>query len=72
MLWKLLVRHMQHAWLLVIGVVVFQLAQSIASLLPNLNADIIDQGVVKGDIGFIWSTGLTMLGIALVQVGSAR
>lgn len=72
MLWKLLVRHMQHAWLLVIGVVVFQLAQSIASLLPNFNADIIDQGVVKGDIGYIWSTGLTMLGITLVQVGSAR
>ena len=69
MLWTLLKRYLRPAWPLVTAVVVFQLAQSIASLmLPNLNADIINNGVVTGDIGYIWSTGLLMLGITLVQV----
>ncbi|WP_243076849.1 ABC transporter ATP-binding protein [Microbacterium sp. SS28] len=69
MLGKLLVRYLSPAWLLIIGVVLFQLAQSIASLmLPTLNANIIDNGVVTGDIEYIWQTGVVMLGISLVQV----
>lgn len=69
MLGKLLVRYLRPAWALIIGVVVFQLAQSIASLLlPTLNADIIDQGVVTGDIPFIWQTGGVMLAVSLVQI----
>ena len=36
------------------AVVVLQLVGTIASLyLPSLNADIIDQGVAKGDTGYI-------------------
>jgi len=72
MLMKLLRRYLRpYRWLLT-GVVVFQLAQSIASLyLPTLNADIIDDGVAKGDTGFIISTGAVMLGITLVQIGCA-
>jgi len=43
------------------------LVQSIANLyLPNLNADIINNGVAKGDVGYIWRTGAVMLGITLV------
>ena len=34
--------------------------------LPNLNADIINDGVVKGDVHYIWTTGALMLAIALV------
>lgn len=69
MLGKLLVRYLGPAWPLVLAVVVFQLAQSIASLLlPTLNADIIDKGVVTGDIAFIWQTGAVMLAVTLVQV----
>ncbi len=72
MLWTLLVRYLKPAWPLVLGVIVFQLAQSIASLLlPSLSADIIDNGVVTGDIPYILSTGMTMLGITLVQVACA-
>jgi ATP-binding cassette subfamily B multidrug efflux pump len=72
MLGKILVRYLKPFWPLLIGVVVFQAAQSIAALsLPNLNADIIDKGVVKGDTGFILSTGAIMLGITLVQIGCA-
>ncbi len=69
MLGKLLVRYLRPAWALIIAVVVFQLAQSIASLvLPTLNADIIDQGVVTGDIPFIMSTGAVMLAVSLAQI----
>jgi ATP-binding cassette, subfamily B, multidrug efflux pump len=48
-------------------VIVLVLVQSIANLyLPNLNADIINNGVAKGDIDYIWRTGTVMLGITLV------
>ncbi len=48
-------------------VVVLVLIQTIANLyLPNLNADIINNGVAKGDIAYIWRTGAVMLGITLV------
>ncbi|WP_112239080.1 ABC transporter ATP-binding protein [Kribbella monticola] len=50
-------------------VVVLQLIGTIASLyLPTLNADIIDNGVAKGDTGYIVGTGGWMLGISLVQI----
>ncbi|WP_396668590.1 ABC transporter ATP-binding protein [Microbacterium sp. R86528] len=69
MLGKLLGRYLRPAWLLIVAVVIFQLAQSIASLLlPTLNADIIDNGVVVGDIPYIWSTGGVMLAISFVQI----
>ncbi|SJN42718.1 Lipid A export ATP-binding/permease protein MsbA [Microbacterium esteraromaticum] len=72
MLWRLLVTYLKPAWPLIIAVVVFQLAQSIASLqLPTMNADIIDNGVVTGDIDYIWSTGGMMLIVTLVQVACA-
>lgn len=69
MLWKLLVEYLRPHRKLLAAVVVFQLAQSIASLyLPTLNADIIDEGVAKGDIGYILSLGGVMLGITLLQI----
>ncbi|WP_100811139.1 MULTISPECIES: ABC transporter ATP-binding protein [unclassified Microbacterium] len=72
MLWSLLVRHLRPAWPLLVAVILFQLGQSIASLLlPTLNADIIDNGVVTGDIPYIWSIGALMLGITLAQVACA-
>lgn len=69
MLGRILGRYLAPAWPLLALVVVFQLGQSIASLaLPTLNADIIDTGVIRGDIPYIWSTGGTMLAVSLVQV----
>ncbi|MFE3100395.1 ABC transporter ATP-binding protein [Nocardia tengchongensis] len=51
------------------GVVVLQLISVIAMLyLPTLNADIIDKGVTKGDIGYIWSTGGWMLLVTAIQI----
>ena len=53
-------------WLL--AVVILQAIQATASLfLPSLSADIIDQGVIRGDNGYIWRTGGVMLGVTAVQ-----
>ncbi|MCX6497282.1 MAG: ABC transporter ATP-binding protein [Arthrobacter sp.] len=69
MLWKLLVEYLRPQRRLLLAVVVFQLAASIASLyLPTLNADIIDQGVARGDTDYILRTGGMMLMITLLQI----
>src|ERR1017187_8619710 len=49
---------------LVVGLLVLQTVGNL--YLPNLNADIINNGVVKGNIGYILRTGGVMLAIALV------
>ncbi len=50
-------------------IVVLQLAATIATLyLPTLNAEIIDNGVVKGDTGYILTLGGIMLAISLGQI----
>jgi ATP-binding cassette subfamily B multidrug efflux pump len=69
MLGRILVRFVKPYWLLLLGVIVFQAAQSIASLwLPSLNADIIDRGVATGDIDYILQVGVVMLAVTLGQV----
>jgi ATP-binding cassette, subfamily B, multidrug efflux pump len=48
-------------------VVVLAFAQAMANLyLPNLMADIVDNGIVKGDTGYIWRIGGIMV---LVTIG---
>jgi len=66
---KLLVRYLKpYAWLL-LGLLLFQFASALASLyLPSLNADIIDDGVSRGDTGYIWRTGTLMLAVSLGQI----
>jgi ATP-binding cassette subfamily B multidrug efflux pump len=50
-------------------VLVLQLVQTLATLyLPTLNADIIDNGVVKGDTGYIVHVGADMLVVTTVQI----
>ena len=57
-------------WLL--GVLVLQAAQSAASLfLPDLNADVIDHGVLPGNTTVVWELGAVMIVIALVQLASS-
>lgn len=69
MLWSLLVESIRPYSKLLTGVIVFQLLQSVANLfLPSLNADIIDNGVATGDIGYIWRTGGIMLALSFGQV----
>ncbi|MET9500609.1 ABC transporter ATP-binding protein [Streptomyces sp. NPDC006622] len=53
----------------IVLLVLLQFLQTCATLyLPTLNADIIDNGVVNGDTGYILSYGALMIGISLVQV----
>jgi len=48
--------------------VLLQLISTIGMLyLPTLNADIIDDGVVKGDTGYILRVGAVMIGVSLAQ-----
>ncbi|WP_439591059.1 ABC transporter ATP-binding protein [Microbacterium sp.] len=72
MLGKLLFRYLKpYKWLLA-ALLVFQVVSAVATLyLPRLNADIIDQGVSQGDVGYIWSTGALMLAISLGQIVAA-
>lgn len=72
MLLKLSLRYLRpHVWAIV-AVVFLQMIQAGAALsLPSLNADIIDFGVVAGDIGYIWRTGAIMLGITVIQAASS-
>ena len=51
------------------AILVLQLIGTISALyLPTLNADIIDNGVAKGDTGYIIRTGVWMLGVSVVQI----
>ncbi|MBF6192266.1 ABC transporter ATP-binding protein [Nocardia implantans] len=69
MLIQLLRSHLQPYRAQLAGVVALQLISVIAMLyLPSLNADLIDNGVTKGDLGYIWTTGLWMLAVTGVQI----
>ena len=51
-------------------VVAFQAIQAVAGLyLPTLNSDIINKGIVKEDLGYIWRIGGLMLVVTILQVG---
>jgi ATP-binding cassette subfamily B protein len=53
-------------------IVVLQLVQTIAMLyLPTLNADIVDNGLIKGDMGYIIRVGGVMLAVTLAQVAGS-
>ncbi|MFC8590431.1 ABC transporter ATP-binding protein [Streptomyces atroolivaceus] len=53
----------------IVLLVLLQLLQTCASLyLPSLNADIIDNGVVQGDTGYILEFGAVMIVVSTVQI----
>jgi ATP-binding cassette subfamily B protein len=63
--------HLRPYQALIAGLVLLQLVGTMASLyLPSLNGQIIDEGVAKGDTGYILRTGAWMLAVTLVQVGA--
>ncbi len=69
---SLTLRHAKRYWPFVVAVLVLQLLSTIAALwLPSLNAQIIDDGIAKGDTGFIWRTGGFMLIVSLGQLLTA-
>ncbi|PWU48415.1 multidrug ABC transporter ATP-binding protein [Micromonospora globispora] len=69
MLIRLLRNHLRPYRRLLAAVVALQFVGTMASLyLPSLNADIIDQGVARGDTGHIMRTGGWMLLVSLLQI----
>ena len=69
MLWRMLTARLAPHRATIVLVLGLQLASTITTLyLPNLNGDIIDEGVARGDTGYIWRIGSLMLVISLVQV----
>ena len=72
MLSVLLRKYLRPYGALLAAVILFQLAQSIASLfLPALNAAIIDRGIATGDTGYILQVGGEMLAITVAQIACA-
>ncbi|MCW2915759.1 MAG: multidrug transporter ATP-binding protein [Actinomycetia bacterium] len=68
MLIRLLREHLRTRRVSLVLIVVMQAVSTVGTLvLPTLNADIVDNGVVKGDTGHILRTGGLMLVVALVQ-----
>ena len=72
MLTKILGKYL-HPYRIQTGIVlVLLLAQAIANLyLPLLNAELINQGVAKGDVGYILHVGLIMLGSSAAVLASS-
>ncbi len=69
MLIKLLRAHLGPYKKPIVLLVLLQLLQTCATLyLPSLNADIIDNGVVAGDTGYILEFGGFMIAVSVVQV----
>ncbi len=72
MLIRLLRSHLRAYHGQIVLIVLAQLVSTMASLyLPSLNGEIIDEGVAKGDTGFIVSHGALMLGVSLVQIAAS-
>ncbi|MGN5238762.1 ABC transporter ATP-binding protein [Rhodococcus sp. SJ-3] len=69
MLIRLIVTYLPRYRVNVVAVVILQFVATVAMLyLPTLNADIIDNGVAKGDTGYILRIGGWMFAVALVQL----
>lgn len=69
MLIRLLREHLRPYRGAATAVLLLQVAQVVATLyLPSLNADIIDNGVAKGDTHEIWRLGVIMVAVSLAQV----
>lgn len=63
-----LFRFLKPYWWQIIILVIATVAQVYTTLmLPALMADIINKGIVPGDINHIWMTGLLMVGMALLS-----
>lgn len=67
---KLMQRNLD--WWAVITATIFLGFQVVCDLsLPNLTSNLINNGVAKGNVGYIWQIGLQMLGLTLVGIFAA-
>ncbi|HKI58030.1 MAG TPA: ABC transporter ATP-binding protein [Trueperaceae bacterium] len=69
MLLRILSRYTRPYRLVIATILTLQLVGTLAALmLPSINADIIDNGVVRGDTGYIVTQGGWMLAVSLLQI----
>ena len=68
-LWELIKSHLFPYRKVLWTVVVLSAIQTFAALmLPTINADLINNGVLVGDNAYIWRSGALMLAFTMVQV----
>lgn len=70
-MWKILKKRL--SWGAVLIGTVFLVVQIVGDLiLPNITSDIINNGVAKNNIDYIWNSGFKMLGVSLIGlIGAA-
>lgn len=62
-----LLKYLKPYWYMVVGIIIFTFANVFTQLyIPNLMGDIVDMGVLKGDIPYIINTGGRMLLVAVL------
>ena len=72
MLTQILKKYLRPYKMQVYLILLMLLIQAIASLyLPNLNADLINNGVAKGNVGYIWHIGEIMLASSALVMGAS-
>ncbi|MBT1248569.1 MULTISPECIES: ABC transporter ATP-binding protein [unclassified Thermosipho (in: thermotogales)] len=65
-------KYLKRYTFLIILTLFFVTLQAVLNLyLPNLMADIVNKGVARGNVDYIWSVGWKMLGITLLNVTAA-
>ncbi|MBF7125378.1 ABC transporter ATP-binding protein [Pediococcus pentosaceus] len=64
-MWKLLKSRFTW-WAVLVGTVFLMVQIAGDLLLPNITSDIINDGIAKNNIGYIWNSGLKMLLVSLV------
>lgn len=64
-MWKLLKSRFTW-WAVLVGTVFLMVQIADDLLLPNITSDIINNGIAKNNIGYIWNSGLKMLLVSLV------
>lgn len=68
MLWRVTWPYLRAHWGQLTTIIVLQVLATVCALfLPDLNASIIDEGVVAGDVGRVWVLGAIMLAISAGQ-----
>ncbi|NPV88325.1 ABC transporter ATP-binding protein [Coprothermobacteraceae bacterium] len=71
-LWLLVKRYLKPYWHFVLAVFALVVGQAAANLyLPTLNADIINNGIAKGDTAYIMQVGWKMIGVTFLSVLAA-
>lgn len=71
-LWLLVKRYLKPYWHFVLAVFALVVGQAAANLyLPTLNADIINNGIARGDTAYIMQVGWKMIGVTFLSVLAA-